>query len=192
MPQTLLKRLRENPADADAWQRFDALYRPMLRNWLRRYCLQRHDTDDLVQQALEVVVRELPHFAYDPRNGTFPAWLRAVLNNRLREFWRSRKARPVATGDSEFNEWMLTRLADHRNDHGRVCDREHARHVIRRLLARIEADFAPTTWQVFLRVMSGDKAADVAADLGISVNAVHLTKSHVLRRLREEIGGLPQ
>jgi RNA polymerase sigma-70 factor (ECF subfamily) len=98
----------------------------------------------------------------------------------------------VATGDSEFNEWMFTRLADYRNDPGRDLDRQHARHVIRCLLARIEADFAPTTWQAFRRVMSGDKAADVAADLGIAVNAVYLAKSSVLKRLREELGGLPE
>jgi tetratricopeptide (TPR) repeat protein len=28
----------------------------------------------------------LPHFPYDPRKGTFPAWLRAILQNRLREY----------------------------------------------------------------------------------------------------------
>jgi DNA-directed RNA polymerase specialized sigma24 family protein len=57
MPQNLINRLRERPDDAAAWQRFDTLYRPLLRDWLRRYCLQPHDADDLVQQALEVVVR---------------------------------------------------------------------------------------------------------------------------------------
>ena len=33
-------------------------------------------------------------------------------------------------------------------------------------------------------------AADVAAELGISVNSVYLAKSRVLRRLREELAGL--
>jgi hypothetical protein len=36
--------------------------------------------------------------------------------------------------------------------------------------------------------MSGEKAADVAAELNISVNAVYLAKSTVLRRLRKELG----
>jgi RNA polymerase sigma-70 factor (ECF subfamily) len=61
------------------------------------------------------------------------------------------------------------------------------RHVARRLLARVEADFSPTTWQAFRRVMSGEKAAGVAGDLKISVNAVYLAKSSVLRRLRQEM-----
>jgi RNA polymerase sigma-70 factor (ECF subfamily) len=189
MPPDLINRLREHPDDAAAWQRFDTLCRPLLRDWLRRYCLQPHDADDLVQQALEVAVRELPHFEYDPRKGTFLAWLRAILVNCLREFWRSRRARPQAAGAGELNDRILNQVVDPRCDPGRAWEREHARHVVRRLLARVEADFSPTTWQAFRRVMSGEKAADVAADLKISVNAVYLAKSSVLRRLRQEVGG---
>jgi RNA polymerase sigma-70 factor (ECF subfamily) len=188
MPQDLINWLREHPDDAAAWQRFDTLCRHLLRGWLRRYRLQPHDADDLVQQALEVVVRELPHFEYHPRRGAFPAWLRAILGNRLREFWRSRK-RPRATGAGEFNNQVLNQVVDPRSDPSKVWEREHARHVARRLLARVEADFSPTTWQAFRRVLSGEKAADVATDLKISVNAVYLAKCSVLRRLRQEMGG---
>ena len=38
-PPSLLQRLRETPDDADAWRRFDAIYRPLLSGWLRRYSL---------------------------------------------------------------------------------------------------------------------------------------------------------
>jgi RNA polymerase sigma-70 factor (ECF subfamily) len=188
--QSLLNRLREHPDDANAWQRFDTLCRPLLQQWLRRYSLQPHDADDLVQQVLEVVVRELPHFHYDPQKGTFLGWLRAILCNRLREHWRSLQARPVATGGSDFNEAVLNQLIDHRSDPERVWDREHARHVLRRLLARIEPDLSPTTWQAFLRILGGGKPADVAADLNISVNAAYLAKSAVLKKLRQEIADL--
>lgn len=179
---SLLNRLQKHPDDAEAWQRFDTLYRPLLQTWLRRYYLQPQDTDDLVQQVLTVAVRELPDSHFDPRKGSLEGWLRGVLTNRLREFWRSRKA----TSDS--NDQILNQLVNHRNDPNRVWDREHAKHVAERLLARIEPDFSPTTWQAFQRVMGGEKAADVAADLKISVNAVYLAKSSVLRRLRHEMG----
>jgi hypothetical protein len=61
MPSTeshrLLQRLREHPDDAEAWRHFDTRYRPVLQTWLRRYGLQPHDADDLVQQVLAVAVR---------------------------------------------------------------------------------------------------------------------------------------
>lgn len=187
--ETLLERLRDHPDDTDAWQRLDMLYRPLLQNWLRRYGLQPHDADDLIQQVFAVAVRELPHFHFDPRKGSLKGWLRAVLANRLREFWRSRRTRPLATGDSDFNDRILNQVVNHRNDPDRAWDQQHAKHVAGRLLARIEPDFSPTTWQAFERVMAGDTAADVAADLKMSLNAVYLAKSSVLRRLRQEMKG---
>ena len=38
--------------------------------------------------------------------------------------------------------------------------------------------------------MCGGRPRDVAAELGLTVNAVYITKSRVLRRLREEFAGL--
>jgi len=114
------------------------------------------------------------------------------LTNRLQEFWRTRDALPLATGDSTFNDQILNQLVNHRNDPDRAWDREHARHVAQRLLARIEPDFSPTTWQAFRRLMGGGKAADVAAALNISVNAVYLAKSSVIRRLRQAMKDLPE
>ena len=46
-------------------------------------------------------------------------------------------------------------------------------------------------WQAFGRhVREGIAAADVAAELGVTVNVVLLAKSRILRRLRQEIHGL--
>ena len=90
-PQSLLNRLREHPGDAQAWRRFDALYRPLLLTWLRRYSIQAQDADDLVQQVFVVVLREMPHFHYNPQEGRFRGWLRGILVNRQRDFWRLAK-----------------------------------------------------------------------------------------------------
>src|SRR5262245_20751060 len=109
MPETsfsLLQRLRERPDDA-SWRGLVELYTPLLADWLRRHRLQASDTDDLVQEVLAVVVRELPHFEHIRRAGAFSRWLRTILANRLRQFWRNRQAWPPATGYSE-----LTRIAD--------------------------------------------------------------------------------
>jgi RNA polymerase sigma factor (sigma-70 family) len=187
-PQSLLDRLQEHPDDASAWRRFDSFYRPVLRKWLRPYSLQPQDADDLVQQVLAVVVQEFINCHYDSRKNTFLGWLRAILVNRLREYRRSRQA----TGGSEVNEAVLDQLINHRNDPERFWEREHARHVIHRLLARVQPHFSPITWQAFQRVMAGEKAGQVAADLKISVNAVYLAKSCVLKRLRQEMEGLAE
>lgn len=186
---SLLARLRDR-ADGDAWQRLVHVYTPLLAGWLRRYDLQPADADDLVQDVLTVVVRELPQFQHNQRRGAFRHWLRTILVNRVREFWRSQRARPLATGKSDVAQ-MLDQLADPDSGLSRLWDQEHDRHVVQRLLQLIEPQCSPTTWQAFRRlVLEGRKADAVAAELGISVNAVFIAKSRVLQRLRQEAQGL--
>ncbi len=182
---TLLERLRDR-ADAEAWQRLVDLYSPLLSGWLRRHALQEADVDDLVQEVLVTVAREAPRFQHSGRPGAFRHWLRTILANRLREFWRSRRLRPAATGDSDF-AGMLDQLEDHNSGISRLWEQEHDQHIVRRLLAMLEPQFAPSTWQAFRRVvLEGARPEAAAAELGLTVNAIFIAKSRVLQRLRAE------
>jgi RNA polymerase sigma-70 factor (ECF subfamily) len=186
---SLLERLRLHP-DAASWQRLVDLYTPLIRGWLRRHAVAEADADDLTQEVMAVVVRELPHFQHNQRRGAFRSWLRTITTHRLRAAWRARRTRPEATGDSDFLK-MLDQLEDPSSDLSRVWDREHDQHVARRLLELIQPHFEVSTWQAFRRVvLDGCKASAVAAELGLSVNAVLLAKSRVLHRFREEARGL--
>jgi RNA polymerase sigma-70 factor (ECF subfamily) len=186
---SLLERLRVRP-DTASWQRLVGVYTPLLHGWLRRYPLQPADADDLVQEVLAVVVRELPQFQHNQRPGAFRRWLRTILVHRLRAFWRARQARPAATGDSDLVQ-MLEQLEDPHSGLSRLWDEEHDRHVVHQLLELIEGEFTPSTWQAFRRVtLGGEDERMVAADLGLSVHAVFVAKSRVLCRLRREAAGL--
>lgn len=192
MPETspsLLERLRARPDEA-SWQQLVDLYRPMLYAWLRRYALQASDADDLVGEVLATIVRELPQFRYEPERGSFRGWLRTILVNRLRGYWRARQGQAVATGDSDFGS-MLEQLADPHSDLTRRWNQEHDRHLAGQFLERIQPDFEATTWRAFSRVvLEGAPPRTVAAELGVSVNAVFIAKSRVLQRLRQELRGL--
>jgi RNA polymerase sigma-70 factor (ECF subfamily) len=85
----------------------------------------------------------------------------------------------------------LDRLADPASDLSRLWDREHDEFVLNRLLGLIEPEFRPATWQAFRRqVIDGASPDIVAAELGLSVNAVLIAKSRVLSRLRRNAEGL--
>jgi RNA polymerase sigma-70 factor (ECF subfamily) len=187
-PVSLLECLRHRP-DGPSWQRFVDLYQPWLRGQLRRYALQAADVDDLFQEVMTVLMKEVPNFQHNGRKGAFRTWLRGITFNRLREFWRQQRSIPVA-GGSDFGDW-LDQLADDQSELSRVWDREHDQHVVNHLLKAIAADFEPKTWQAFRAfVMDGRRAADVAVEIGISEGAVWTAKSHVLKRLRQVAKGL--
>jgi RNA polymerase sigma-70 factor (ECF subfamily) len=185
----LLNRLRLQP-DAQSWQRLVELYTPLIQGWLRRHGVPPADADDLTQEVMAVVVRELPRFEHNQQRGAFRNWLRTIAVNRLRALWRSSRRRALATGDSDFLK-MLDELEDPQSNLSQLWDQQHDQHVARRLMELVEPQFEPTTWRAFRRVvLDGAKAAAVAAELGISVNAVLLAKSRILSRLREEMHGL--
>src|SRR5262245_29373154 len=192
MPETsvsLLERLRLHP-DAPSWQRLVDLYTPLIRSWLLRHGLQASDADDLVQDVMGILVRELPNFQHEHRAGAFRRWLRGITINRLRVFWRYRRGNPQAVGGTDFGE-VLNQLEDPASGLSRLWDEEHDRHVAHRMLELIESDFEPATWQAFrLLVIEGKRTAAVATELGLTPNAVRIAKSRVLSRLRQEMMGL--
>ncbi|MCY2987066.1 MAG: sigma-70 family RNA polymerase sigma factor [Planctomycetota bacterium] len=130
---SLLQRLQQRP-DNSSWQKLVDLYTPLIGRWLSRSPLQQADRDDLVQEVLQIVVQKLPEFQRR-REGSFRAWLRTVSVNCLREFWRSSKQHPVATGDSDFLQ-QLQELEDPHSALAQTWDTEHDRYVVRRLLER--------------------------------------------------------
>jgi RNA polymerase sigma-70 factor (ECF subfamily) len=182
---SLLERLRMQPDEA-SWKRLDDLYRPLLRCWLHRIDPSlREEVEDLVQEVMSVLVRELSGFSRE-RAGSFRRWLRRIAINRLRAHWRSKKNRPSPLADPQA-DFLLTQLEDPVSEQSRQWDLEHDQHILGRLLEMLKGDFAPTTFQAFRRmVLEGARAAEVARELGLSVNAVLLARSRVLRRLRQE------
>jgi RNA polymerase sigma-70 factor (ECF subfamily) len=185
---SLLGRLQQSN-DQAAWDRLVQLYAPLLKQWIRTFDVQEADADDLVQEVLSVVVRELPQFERQ-RAGSFRAWLRQVLVNRLRNFWRSRQHRPQATGATSVLE-RLQELEDDASQLSRTWDEQHDRETLARLMEQIRGRFLPKTWDAFHRQMFGGQRADkVAEELGMPLASVYVARSRVLSALRREADGL--
>lgn len=187
---SLLERLTQQP-DADAWNRLVGLYTPVLHAWLRRYdVLSGADVDDLVQDVLLTVSKEMPQFRPNAAPGSFRGWLRTILVNRLRNFWRARNHRPQAIGGSDFLE-QLEQLSDGQSKLSQLWEREHDRQVMQRLFVVVQTRFAPETWQAFHRQMvDGVSAEVVAAEEDMPLHSVYAAKSRVLKALREMARGL--
>jgi len=187
-PLSLLERLIDS-RDGIAWSQLVKTYSPLIRKYLQRNNVLAADLDDLVQDVLHTMVKELPRFRHNQQAGAFRAWLRQIAVNRARNYWRARASSPI-TGTQAAAE-ALAQLEDPASGMHRLWDEEHDRFVVNRLLELIEPEFEPRTWQAFRRLMQdGEKPADTAAALGISLNAVFIAKSRVLSRLRQEGRGL--
>jgi RNA polymerase sigma factor (sigma-70 family) len=144
----------------------------------------------VLQDVLMVVSKELPRFVHNGQAGAFRSWLRTILTNRVRHFLRSRQNREALVCSQPLAGW-LEQLADLDSGLSRQWDQEHDQHLTRRMLATIQPEFNPTTWQAFrMLVLEEMPAAEVARGVGMTTNAVYVAKSRVLTRLRAELCGL--
>lgn len=180
---SLLERLRTKPIQDD-WTRLVALYQPFIERFIRLDAKLSADAEDVCQEVLRKLVEHLPRFQRQ-RDGAFRAWLKTITVNEVNYYWRRRlRDANRMHGDGPL---LVDALQDSRSELSRQWDREHTNHVLGRLQEMVAAEFSATTWQAFrMRVFDQRSTNDVAAELGISRNAVDIAKSRVLARLREE------
>jgi RNA polymerase sigma-70 factor (ECF subfamily) len=179
---SLLQRLRQ-PGDREAWGRFVDLYSPLLYHWACRMGSPAQDAADLVQEVFTTLVQKLPEFQYDWQK-SFRGWLRTLTLNKWRDHLRRRAAAPHG-GEAGLAEVAAPPEAE------AVWEAEYQRRLIGQALRVMQTDFQPATWKAcWALVVEGKPGHEVAAQLGLSLDAVYAAKSRVLRRLRQELDGL--
>jgi RNA polymerase sigma-70 factor (ECF subfamily) len=184
--------------DPEAWRRMAGLYTPLIRYWCRKGGLAEDAVDDLVQETLSAVLRGLPTFERSGAGGSFRGWLRTIVRNKLNDFYRARRDKATATGGTDAH-LDLGRLPDpfgsDLDEPGQGDTREATETglVFRAAVDLIRTEFETVTQQAFwLTTVEERPPADVAKQLGITLNAVYKAKSRVLRRLREVLEGLEE
>jgi RNA polymerase sigma-70 factor (ECF subfamily) len=181
---------RASSGATDAWERLDRLYRPFLRGWFLAHGVSPADAEDLTQDVMVAAFRELREFIHSGRVGAFRAWLRRACLNRLRGYRRALRLRGTPKGGTGFQA-QLREVVDPAGDPESDWDREHNRKLLRQLVANLAGAFEEQTLRAFRRLaFEGRTAPQVAAELGMTVAAVYIAKSRVLRKLRTEVAGL--
>ncbi len=79
--ESMLLRVRD-PQDQSAWDRFDALYRPVVYRVARRAGWQHSDAEDLTQRVMVSVAKAIPDWQRDPNKVAFEAGCIRLLGMR--------------------------------------------------------------------------------------------------------------
>ena len=99
--RSLLSRLRDLD-DRNSWRTFFDLYWRMLYNVARRAGLTEADAQDVVQETVVAVARQMPEFQYDRAKGTFKQWLFRIVRRRVADHLR-RVYRQPPKGELAFD-----------------------------------------------------------------------------------------
>jgi RNA polymerase sigma factor (sigma-70 family) len=178
---SLLERVRD-PADTTAWSEFVVLYQPLLLAYVRKRGINEHDALDVVQEVFARLVPALAQFQLDHRRGRFRTWLWQVTHAALTDWARRRTVRTRAE-----KEWLDQHESNVSDDPDDDWDELYRRRILDVALKHVRESAQPTSWACFEgRILEDRPAAEIASELGISVNAVYVNASRLLSRVRDE------
>lgn len=178
---TLLEGLQD-PRNDRAWQRFYARYTPMLLSYGQRVGLSDSDVQDVVAETLATFVQAYQAGRYDRNRGRLKSWLGGIIQNKVRKLLNRRRSAPL---DPRLEDPAVPNEQDEAFEHEWRLERlSAALDVLRR-------ESEPTTYQAFdLYALKAWPATKVAPFLNMTANAVYISKTRMLKRLREIVAQL--
>jgi RNA polymerase sigma factor (sigma-70 family) len=185
---SLLLRLR-NPQDHDAWVEFVSLYEPVIYRTLRRGGLQDADAQEVLQDLLLAVNRNIERWKLGAEHGSFRGWLRRVTRN-LVVSWVRRKQRQLSTTSIDLDS-LLEASSDAGGPESDEFDRELRRAHFQIASEQVREEVRPQTWQAFFDVaVSGLSVAETANKLDMTTGAVRVAKCRIIARLSAAVAEL--
>lgn len=183
---SLLVRIRDEN-DAESWSHFVEAYAPAIYSFLQQQGLQDADAADLTQDVMASVATAIKTFDYQPRQARFRGWLFTVVQNRLKNFWRSAARHAVGNGDSKAYQRLLQQ-PDDSPDAAETWDREYEQRLFVSAAEQVRPMVRESTWKAFwCTVVEGEPTAAVAGRLQLSAAAVRLAKARVIARIKNQI-----
>ena len=188
--RSLLSRLK-NWSDEEAWLRFFNTYWKLIYNAAIWAGLNDAEEQDVVQETLIAVWKNIPEFDYDPAKGSFKTWLLQQTTWRIKGQFRKRmpvgqltKDVPVdieATDLERVPDPALSSLEDSWNTEWEKATLQAASNLVK---AKVSA----RQYQIFdLLIRTNSSPFEVARTLRISIAKVYLAKHRVGNLLKKEL-----
>jgi RNA polymerase sigma-70 factor (ECF subfamily) len=189
---SLLNRMKDLE-DQDSWREFFEMYWGFIFGVALKSGLTPTEAEDVVQETILSVCKNIKQFKADPAHGSFKSWLLNLTRWRIKDQVRKRSAEvSVSACASGGSGTGSSTPLDHKvpdpagNALEKIWDEEWQKNLIRAALEKLKAQVSGKHYQVFyLHVIKQEPPQKVADALNIPVDQVYLIK-HRLSLLFEK------
>jgi RNA polymerase sigma-70 factor (ECF subfamily) len=187
----LLKRIK-TMEDEDSWREFARIYSELIRRLALKASLTEHEAEEVVQEVLISVARNITTFNYDPKISSFKRWLSIITRWRITSQQRKRLRLFSQTHPATERTDSLHHLADPAGStFNEAWSSEWTSKLIETGLERVKKRIKPKHYQIyFLHVLKEKPVADVCRRLKVNPGQVYLAKLRVGRLLEKELRAL--
>lgn len=170
--------------DALAWNSFRDHFYPVVVNFAKRLGLSSTYAEDAAQETMLSFLKAFRDGRYNREKGQLGSWVFGVARRVILNF-RKRLPREYVIADNSTGTSFWDMIAD-ANAVKHTWETEWRRMVLERCLQQVRREFDSKVFKAFeLYALSEKSVAEVVHTLGMSRNAIYITKSRVLSRLRQ-------
>jgi RNA polymerase sigma-70 factor (ECF subfamily) len=176
------------------WQEFFDTYWRLIYSAARQSGLSDTEAQEVVQETVITVAKNIDKLKYDPAIGSFKGWLLQITRWRIADQFRKREPgnakRPHAADDRLTA--TMERIPDSRIvDLDAVWEAEWKENLFAAAIVRVKKKVEPKQFQIFdCYVRKEWPAQKVAERLGVNVAQVYLARHRVGALLKKEIKAL--
>jgi RNA polymerase sigma-70 factor (ECF subfamily) len=172
---SLVERLK-NLEDQQGWGEFFDLYRNLIYGVAVKAGFSDAEAEDLVQETIIFVSKNIGQFRNDPAYGSFKSWLLSKTYSRMKDLRRRAEVR---------NRELPVENDAPPSDLERLWEEEWNEATRNAALETLKRQLRPKQYQVFyLNVVKELSAAETARVVGVNVAQVYLLKHRLARRFK--------
>jgi len=180
--------------DRKHWQEFYDSYWKLIYSAARKSGLTDAEAQEVVQETVITVAKNIDKLKYDPAIGSFKGWLLQITRWRIVDQFREREPGYFKRARSSDDRATATieRVPDSRVvDLDALWETEWKENLFGAAIARVKKKIEPKQFQIFdCYVRKEWPAQKVAERLGVNVGQVYLARHRVGALLKKEIKAL--
>jgi RNA polymerase sigma-70 factor (ECF subfamily) len=192
--RSLLSRLRD-VGDQESWGDFFETYWRLIYQVALKARLNETEAEEVVQETVISVAKEMPSFRYDPARGKFKGWLLQITRRRIADLVRKRMQAAGISGQTPVETVSAEQLENVCDPAGggleAIWDEEWERHLFNTAVENIKKQVKPDHYQLFdLYVVQRWPVRKITQTLSVNAGQVYLAKHRVSQLLKKEINKL--
>jgi RNA polymerase sigma-70 factor (ECF subfamily) len=177
--------------DHSRWQEFFDTYWKLIYSVARKAGLNDAEAQDVVQETVITVAKNVGKLSYDPAAGSFKGWLLNITRWRIADQFRKRL--PIHNSAARLSDDRRTVTIERVADSNAVnldelWEREWHENLLATAMTRLKKKVAPKHFQIFdCSVRKEWPVQKIADTLAVSVGQVYLVRHRVAALLKKEI-----
>ncbi len=198
---SLLIRLKDWD-DQTSWQDFFDTYWRLIYNVAAKAGLSDTEAQEVVQETVIVVAKNISEFKADPARGSFSAWLMHTTRWRIADQFRNRVRQasflteagkagetPVLRSNDTGLTDAINRVPDPAGVQWEaVWNEEWKKNLVTAALEQVKLQVSPKQYQMFdLHVLQNLPVRDTARTMQVSAASVYMARHRISRLLKKEV-----